>query len=91
MNHPLFDLLEKLDKAGIHYTLSRHRDDTVMVTIAFVGERVEIEIFSDGHMEVLRFLGTEDILGGKELIYDLIEKNNFENKVWEKYPDTKKH
>jgi hypothetical protein len=89
MNHPLFDLLEKLDEARCHYTLSRDRDETVMVTVVFVGERVEIEVFDDGHMEVSRFLGTEDILGGQELVYDMIEKNVFENKAWEKYPENK--
>jgi hypothetical protein len=87
MNHPLYDLLKRLDDSKIYYTLSRHRDDTVMVTISLAGERIEVEVFNDGHMEVARFLGTEDILGGKELIYDLIEKRVFENKTWEKYPD----
>jgi hypothetical protein len=87
MNHPLYDLLKKLDESKIYYSLSRNRDDTVMVSITFVGERVEAEVFSDGHMEISRFPGTEDILGGKELIYDLIDKSIFENKAWEKYPD----
>jgi hypothetical protein len=83
MSHPLYNLMQRLDEGGYHYVLSRSRDDTVKVTISFVGERVEAEIFSDGHMEVARFLGTEDILGGQELIYDLIEKNSFEDKVYE--------
>jgi len=74
MNHPLFDLLKRLDETHIHYTLSRHRDETVMVTVTLVGERVEVEVFNDGHMEVARFLGTEDILGGKDIIYDLVER-----------------
>lgn len=86
MSHPIYDLLKKLDEAHIDYTLSRLRDDTIMVNIALVGERIEVEVFDDGHMEVSRFLGTEDVLGGQELIYDIINKNVFENKVWEQYP-----
>jgi len=87
MGHPLYDLLNKLDEAKFSYFLSRNRDDTVKVIISFVGERVEVEVFGDGHMEVSRFLGTEDVLGGQELIYDIIDKKIFEDKAWEKYPD----
>jgi hypothetical protein len=83
MNHPLYELLKLLDNNKIHYLLSRHREQTVMVTISFVGERIEVEVFDDGHMEVCRFLGTEDVLGGQELIYDLIEKNIAEDKYFE--------
>ena len=76
MNHPLFDLLASLDAAKIHYELARHRDDTVMVTLTFVGERVEVVVFSDGHMEVSRFLGDESIVGGAELVSELIRANS---------------
>lgn len=83
MDHPLYDLLEKLDKANIHYTLSRDRDEAISVTVSLVGERIEVDVFEDGHMEVSRFLGTEDVLGGKELIYDLINREIFESKAYE--------
>ena len=83
MNHPLFKLIDKLNKAKIHYKLSSHRDDAVLVTIYLVGERVEVDVFDDGHMEVSRFLGTEDVLGGQELIIQLIEREVFENKIYE--------
>ena len=75
MTYPLYALLKKLDSAHIHYTLSRHRSDTVLVSITFVGERVEVDAFDDGHMEVSRFLGSEDILGGEGLIHELIDKS----------------
>jgi hypothetical protein len=86
MNHPLFELMKKLDEAHFHYLLSRYTDESITITITFVGERVEVDVFDDGHMEVSRFLGTEDVLGGQELIYDIIEKEIFERKAWEKYP-----
>ena len=75
MNHALFTLLAELEAAKIHFTLGRHRPDTVLVTLTFVGERVEVDVFDDGHMEVSRFKGMEDILGGSELVAKLIEEN----------------
>lgn len=75
MRHPLFKLLHRLDLAGYSYTLSRHRDETVLVSVTFVAERVEIDVFEDGHMEVSRFPGSEDIVGGEELILQIINEN----------------
>jgi len=71
---PLFALLASLDDAGIFYTLGRHRSDTILVTLTVVGERIEIDVFDDGHMEVARFKGHEDIVGGRELVDDLIRE-----------------
>jgi len=75
MPHPLYTLLRKLEAARIHYTLGRHREDTILVTIMLVGERVEVDVFDDGHMEVSRFSGSEDILGGRELVDEIIQRN----------------
>jgi hypothetical protein len=75
VRHPLFTLLDELDAARVPYVISRHRPDTVMVTITFVGERVEVVVSDDGQMEVSRFRGSEDIEGGVELIRQLIEEN----------------
>ena len=72
MNHPLFVLLARLDEAKISYTLSRHRPETVQVLITIVGQRIEIDVFADGHMDVSRFVGNEDIEGGAELIDSII-------------------
>ncbi|MGH8444008.1 MAG: hypothetical protein ACREVL_02020 [Solimonas sp.] len=73
MSHPLFDLLSELERAGIHFTLGRHRPDTVLVMLTLVGERVEVDVFEDGHMEVSRFRGNEDIVGGIELVRQLVQ------------------
>jgi hypothetical protein len=75
MTHPLYSLLSELETAKIHFTLARHRPDTLLVTLTLVGERVEIDVFEDGHMEVSRFKGREDIVGGSEVIAALIEEN----------------
>ena len=43
--------------------------------MTLVGERVEVDVFEDGHMEVSRFTGNEDIVGGEELVDQIIENN----------------
>ncbi len=75
MTHPLFKLLRDLDEASISYTLGRHRDDTILITMTLVGERVEVHVFEDGHMEVSRFTGSEDIIGDEKLVRAIIEEN----------------
>ncbi|MFL9868342.1 hypothetical protein PQR67_29535 [Paraburkholderia fungorum] len=72
MSNALFDLLEKLDSAKVHYLISRHRPDTVLVSVPVIGQRIEIDVFRDGHMEISRFIGHEDIEGGAELIDSII-------------------
>lgn len=73
MSHPLFELLSALERKRIHFTLQRHRPDTVLVTLTLVGERVEVDVFEDGHMEVSRFKGNEEIVGDSQLVYALIQ------------------
>jgi len=75
MSHSLYTFLHRLEDARIHFTLARHRDDTVLVTLTLVGERVEVDVFEDGHMEVSRFPGSEGIVGGAELVERLIDEN----------------
>ena len=75
MSHTLFTLLDELDAANIHYALARYQPDTVTVTISLVGQRVEAAVFSDGHIEVARFTGTEAIEGGVDLLQRLIAEN----------------
>ncbi|CAG9261127.1 hypothetical protein ACV22V_23410 [Burkholderia sp. AW33-5] len=72
MTHPIFDLLTKLDVARVSYALSRHRSDSILVSVTVVGQRIEIDVFEDGHMEVSRFVGNEDIEGGAELIDSIL-------------------
>lgn len=74
MSHQLYTLLQKLEQARIHFTLGRHRDDTILVSITLVGERIEADVFEDGHMEICRFSGSEQTIGGADLLYELIPK-----------------
>ena len=75
MRHPLFKLLEELETTKIHFTLTRNRPDSIKVALTLVGERVEIDVFEDGHMEVSRFRGNEDVVGGADLVQRIIEEN----------------
>lgn len=53
-------------------TLANGRPDSILVPVTVVGERVEIDVFDDGHMEVSRFVGNEDIEGRVELIDSIV-------------------
>ncbi|WP_231616445.1 MULTISPECIES: hypothetical protein [Burkholderia] len=60
LQNALSDLLDRFDAAKIHYTLSRNRPDTVLVSITVVGMHVEVDVFRDGHIEVCTFCGAEE-------------------------------
>jgi hypothetical protein len=62
MSATLFGISKKLDDAKIHYYLGRYRPETVDITATFVGKRLEISVFEDGHVEVSEFRGNEDVL-----------------------------
>ena len=74
MDHPLYLQLQQLESAKIDFTLGRYRPDTVLVTLAIVGERVEVDVFDDGHMEVSRFKGAEDVVGHANLVSEIIRE-----------------
>lgn len=58
----VFEILRRLDQAGIHYVIGRYRPDTIDITATVIGERAEISVFEDDHVEISRFLGNEDVL-----------------------------
>ena len=60
-SHRLYTLLHQLDRARIHYSLTRVRDDTVMIQAVVPGRRYEIEVFSDGSIEVEIFGSTVNL------------------------------
>lgn len=76
ISHPLYELLSRLEQDRIHFTLDRYRSNTVQVTLTLVGERVEIDVFDDGHMEVSRFKGSEAVLGGEELVQEILRRED---------------
>lgn len=70
----VFDVLKRLDDAKIHYFIGRYRPDTIDLTATIVGERVEISVFDDDHIEISRFVGNEDVLG-EEALDDILRRN----------------
>jgi hypothetical protein len=70
----LFPLLAFLDEVRAHYRLRRNRPDTICVDVTIVGERIEIDVFEDGHLEISRFKGDESVESGSEAIEALFEQ-----------------
>jgi hypothetical protein len=56
----LLGLLERLDSAGITYRLE-HVRESIMIVVAIPGERWEVEVFNDSHVEIERFVSSGDI------------------------------
>jgi hypothetical protein len=79
MHHELYRLLTFLDKERLFYRLDRYQPDAVTATVTLVGERVEISVFDDGHIEYSRFLGDESVESGSEAIARLYERLRTEN------------
>lgn len=67
----LLDLLSRLEAEGIHYRLSRQREEAVMIEAAVPGERWEVEVFDDGHIEFERFRSDGHIADSEALAAEL--------------------
>ncbi|MCU0542995.1 MAG: hypothetical protein MUE44_12475 [Oscillatoriaceae cyanobacterium Prado104] len=65
--------LQSLEKQAIDYTLAHHRDEAVMVIVAVPGERWEVEFFSDGAVEVEKFVSNAEI-AGEEALSELFDR-----------------
>jgi hypothetical protein len=62
-----------LEAARLHYFIERTRPDSIRVSVTMVGERVEIDVFEDDHIEVSRFRGNESIEGGQDLLKKMLK------------------
>lgn len=80
MTSAVFEVLRTLDSARLHYYIERTRPDTIRFNVTLVGERVEIDVFEDDHIEISRFRGDESVEGGMELLRDLVKHEIEENK-----------
>ncbi|EUB97007.1 hypothetical protein PMI07_000583 [Rhizobium sp. CF080] len=83
MTSPLFKILRRLDEAHIHYFIERHRDDTIDITATIVGQRIEISVFEDDHVEISRFVGHEEI-EGEDVLHAIIDREIAEELRYEK-------
>lgn len=74
MSHELYRIIRLLEARRIHFELARYRDDSIMITAMLVGERIEIDVFEDGHVEYSRFLGNEDVESDVEVLDSLLKQ-----------------
>ncbi len=70
----LLDLLNQLETDGISYKLSHPREEAVMVEVVVPGERWEVEVFDDGHVEFERFRSDGRIGDASELAAELAKQ-----------------
>jgi len=73
MSSAVFDTIRLLENAGLHFFIERTRPDSTRLSVTTVGERVEIDIFEDDHLEISRFRGDESVVGGKEVLLKLLK------------------
>jgi len=64
----IFETIKALENARLYFFIERTRPDALTLTVTPVGERMEIDIFEDDHIEISRLRGDESIEGGKELL-----------------------
>lgn len=67
--------LQNLEQQSISYTLAHHRDEAIMATVALPGERWEIEFFSDGLVEVEKFVSSGEI-AQEEALGELLDRHS---------------
>jgi hypothetical protein len=72
MSSAVFSPIRMLETARLHYFIERSRPDSLRLSVTMVGQRVEIEIFEDDHIEISRFFGDEKVEGGVELLKQLL-------------------
>ena len=75
----VFDTMRLLEKAHIHFYVMRTRPDALTFMVTIVGERIEIDVFEDDHIEISRFRGDENIEGGRELLIEIVTAELQEN------------
>lgn len=73
MTSAVFKTIRMLEEARLHFFIERTRPDSIRLSVTMVGERVEIDIFEDDHLEMSRFFGDEKVEGGIELLVNLLK------------------
>lgn len=68
----LLNFLESLEANKIYYRLNKIRD-SILVEIAVPGQRWEIEFFSDGSVQVEKFI-SEGIIRDVSALTELLDK-----------------
>jgi len=75
MTSAVFKTIRMLEEARLHFFIERTRPDSIRLSVTMVGERVEIDIFEDDHLEISRFFGDEKVEGGIELLVNVLNSS----------------
>jgi hypothetical protein len=67
------ELIAQLTASKIHFTMTSVREDAIMFLITVPGERWEVEVYPDGHLEIETFGNSSGVLGEAKLA-DLFER-----------------
>ena len=62
----LLELLNELEKRNIYYHISKVRE-SILIEVAVPGQRWEIEVFEDDHIEIEKFISEGVIHNQDEL------------------------
>jgi hypothetical protein len=73
MASAVFKSVRMLEEARLHFFIERSRPDSIRLSVTMVGERVEIDVFEDNHLEISRFFGEEKAEGGMELLVNILK------------------
>ena len=72
--HPLYELLETLEKAHIHFEIRRYTSSSVtVVATPMPGLRLEIDVFEDGQIEFCKFKGDETPIVDQKQLQKIID------------------
>jgi len=63
-----FQIIARLNAVRIHHSITSIRDDAIMIDAAVPGERWEIEVFEDGHVEIERYRSDGEIVDEAALV-----------------------
>ncbi len=55
----VFDILEELKRTNTYFYLISTIPYAITICIAFPGQRIEIDVYDDGHIEIAQFAGEE--------------------------------
>ncbi|MGJ4890775.1 hypothetical protein [Bradyrhizobium sp. HKCCYLR20261] len=73
MSSTLFATVRLLEKLGHHFFIERTRPDTIRLSVTLVGERLEIDVFEDNHLEFSRFRGDESVESDYEKLMFILQ------------------
>jgi hypothetical protein len=73
MTSAVFKTIRILEEARLHFFIERTRPDAIRFSVTKVGERIEVGVFEDDHIEISRFVGDETVEGGMDLLVNILK------------------